>query len=190
MLEGLRLFVCFRRNVNMTFPKRIIAIAIATLITISATPGNVQASPLHKIETRTQITQVDTGTSKNARVLSQEIKEDKARARRIEARRVAQREAREARQQEASWTSRSTYRAPSSGLNWAALRQCEVNYLGYTANTGNGYYGAYQFSLSTWQAQGGSGLPSDASPAEQDMRAQMLYDEAGSSPWPVCGSLL
>jgi len=54
----------------------------------------------------------------------------------------------------------------------------------YADNTGNGYYGAYQFSLGTWRGVGGSGLPSDASPAEQDMRAQMLYNERGCSPWP------
>ncbi len=54
----------------------------------------------------------------------------------------------------------------------------------YATNTGNGYYGAYQFSLGTWRGVGGSGLPSDASPAEQDMRAQMLYSARGCSPWP------
>lgn len=54
----------------------------------------------------------------------------------------------------------------------------------YSTNTGNGYYGAYQFSLGTWQSVGGSGLPSNASPAEQDMRAQMLYAQRGCSPWP------
>jgi len=54
----------------------------------------------------------------------------------------------------------------------------------YATNTGNGYYGAYQFNLGTWQGVGGSGLPSNASPAEQDMRAQMLYDRRGCSPWP------
>jgi LysM repeat protein len=54
----------------------------------------------------------------------------------------------------------------------------------YADNTGNGYYGAYQFSLGTWESVGGSGLPSNASPAEQDMRAQMLYNERGCSPWP------
>ena len=54
----------------------------------------------------------------------------------------------------------------------------------YATNTGNGYYGAYQFSLGTWQSVGGSGLPSNASPAEQDMRAQMLYNLRGCSPWP------
>ncbi|TAK89791.1 hypothetical protein EPO04_01450 [Patescibacteria group bacterium] len=54
----------------------------------------------------------------------------------------------------------------------------------YATNTGNGYYGAYQFSQGTWQSVGGSGLPSNASPAEQDMRAQMLYARRGCSPWP------
>lgn len=54
----------------------------------------------------------------------------------------------------------------------------------YAENTGNGYYGAYQFSLGTWQGVGGTGNPADASPAEQDMRAQMLYDRRGCSPWP------
>lgn len=54
----------------------------------------------------------------------------------------------------------------------------------YAINTGNGYYGAYQFSLGTWRGVGGTGLPSEASPAEQDMRAQMLYDRRGCNPWP------
>jgi LysM repeat protein len=54
----------------------------------------------------------------------------------------------------------------------------------YATNTGNGYYGAYQFDLPTWRSNGGTGLPSEASPAEQDMRAQMLYDRRGCNPWP------
>lgn len=57
----------------------------------------------------------------------------------------------------------------------------------YSTNTGNGYYGAYQFDLQTWQSVGGSGLPSNASASEQDYRAARLYAERGSSPWPVCG---
>ena len=57
----------------------------------------------------------------------------------------------------------------------------------YSINTGNGFYGAYQFDQGTWESVGGSGLPSDASPAEQDYRASLLYSQAGSSPWPVCG---
>jgi len=47
------------------------------------------------------------------------------------------------------------------------LRQCESGG-NYADNTGNGYYGAYQFSLGTWQRLGYSGLPSDAPPSVQD----------------------
>lgn len=50
-----------------------------------------------------------------------------------------------------------------------------------------GYYGKYQFDLQTWAAVGGSGNPADASEAEQDYRAALLYSQSGSSPWPVCG---
>jgi hypothetical protein len=54
-------------------------------------------------------------------------------------------------------------------------------------NTGNGFYGKYQFTLETWAAVGGTGNPAHASEAEQDRRATMLYARAGASPWPVCG---
>ena len=54
-------------------------------------------------------------------------------------------------------------------------------------DTGNGFYGKYQFTLETWQAVGGTGNPADASEAEQDRRATTLYARAGASPWPVCG---
>lgn len=72
---------------------------------------------------------------------------------------------------------------PVSGDLFARIRQRESGG-NYAENTGNGYYGAYQFSLGTWQGVGGTGLPSNASPAEQDMRAQMLYNQRGCSPWP------
>ncbi|MEX2376350.1 MAG: transglycosylase family protein, partial [Dehalococcoidia bacterium] len=52
-----------------------------------------------------------------------------------------------------------------------------------TANTGNGYYGLWQFDLATWQSVGGVGLPSDASMEEQVQRARMLYDARGWQPW-------
>jgi hypothetical protein len=54
-------------------------------------------------------------------------------------------------------------------------------------NTGNGFYGKYQFTLSTWQSVGGSGNPASASEAEQNQRAALLYAREGASPWPVCG---
>jgi hypothetical protein len=49
------------------------------------------------------------------------------------------------------------------------------------------YRGKYQFDQSTWASVGGTGDPAAASEAEQDMRAQRLYSQAGASPWPVCG---
>jgi len=55
-----------------------------------------------------------------------------------------------------------------------------------SADTGNGYYGKYQFSQSTWQAVGGTGNPAQASEAEQDARAAQLYAQAGASQWPNC----
>jgi len=57
----------------------------------------------------------------------------------------------------------------SSNLNsWLlALRSCESGG-NYADDTGNGYYGAYQFSLGTWERLGLSGLPSSAPPAVQD----------------------
>jgi hypothetical protein len=56
-----------------------------------------------------------------------------------------------------------------------------------TTDTGNGFYGKYQFTLSTWASVGGSGNPAAAPEAEQDMRAAMLYEREGAAPWPVCG---
>jgi uncharacterized protein YabE (DUF348 family) len=47
------------------------------------------------------------------------------------------------------------------------LRTCESGG-NYQDDTGNGYYGAYQFSLGTWERLGYSGLPSNASPETQD----------------------
>lgn len=77
----------------------------------------------------------------------------------------------------------------NSGLNWAALAQCEAGG-NASINTGNGFYGLYQFDLQTWQSVGGTGLPSNASAAEQTKRAQILYNQRGSQPWPVCGAQL
>lgn len=68
----------------------------------------------------------------------------------------------------------------------AKIRACESGG-DYGSNTGNGFYGAYQFDRGTWQSVGGSGVASDASPAEQDARAAALLERSGSSPWPVCG---
>lgn len=89
-------------------------------------------------------------------------------------------------------TKERPYSAPStgaSGLNWAALAQCESGGNPQAVNPA-GYYGLYQFSLGTWYGVGGTGNPIDASADEQTYRAQLLFQGSGASPWPVCGSLL
>jgi len=69
---------------------------------------------------------------------------------------------------------------------WAALRDCESGG-DYTMDSGNGFYGAYQFMQGTWEAVGGTGNPAQASPAEQDKRAAILMEQSGAGQWPVCG---
>lgn len=78
----------------------------------------------------------------------------------------------------------------NSGLNWGALAACESGGNASVVSANGLYHGLYQFDAQTWQSVGGSGVASQASAAEQTQRAQMLYDQRGSSPWPVCGSRL
>ena len=68
---------------------------------------------------------------------------------------------------------------------WAALRKCESGGR-YDLNTGNGYYGAYQFALGTWQRLGYPGYPHQATAAIQDEAAKRLQAAQGWGPWPEC----
>lgn len=77
----------------------------------------------------------------------------------------------------------------ASGSVWDNLAQCESGG-NWAINTGNGFYGGLQFTLSSWQAVGGSGLPSDASREEQIMRAEQLLAIQGWGAWPACTSKL
>jgi resuscitation-promoting factor RpfB len=76
----------------------------------------------------------------------------------------------------------------ADSLNWPALAKCESGGNPRAVNSA-GYYGLYQFSLSTWHAVGGVGNPIDASPAEQLYRAKVLYKKAGAGQWS-CGHWL
>ena len=78
----------------------------------------------------------------------------------------------------------------NSGLNWDGLAACESGGDASVVSSNGLYHGLYQFDAQTWQSVGGSGVASDASAAEQTERAQMLYDQRGSQPWPVCGANL
>ncbi len=77
-------------------------------------------------------------------------------------------------------------RSDPTPAQWAALRDCEST-TNYLVNTGNGYYGAYQFDQSTWESVGGSGRPHWAAPVVQDARARLLFARRGWFPWPICG---
>ena len=80
--------------------------------------------------------------------------------------------------------------ASAASLNWAALARCESGGRVNAVSANGLYYGLYQFSLGTWRAMGGTGLPSQASAAEQTARAQALFTRSGAGQWPVCGKNL
>jgi len=87
---------------------------------------------------------------------------------------------------------------PDPALN--AFLQCVIQKESggdYSINTGNGYYGAFQFSQSTWNVAAQDAgltylvgvLPSSASKAEQDTVAVALYALDGGQPWTGdCGA--
>lgn len=72
---------------------------------------------------------------------------------------------------------------------WAALARCESGGNAAT-NTGNGYYGAFQFSASTWRSIGGSGLPHQHPYETQRYYAIRLQARSGWGQWPDCSRKL
>jgi len=50
-------------------------------------------------------------------------------------------------------------------------------------NSSSGAGGAYQIMPSTWEAYGGTGLPQDASKAEQDRIAALIWADSGPGAW-------
>jgi len=73
---------------------------------------------------------------------------------------------------------------------WDALARCEAGG-NWATNTGNGYYGGLQFNLGTWQAYGGSGLPSNASRETQIAIATKVRNASGGyGAWPACAASL
>ena len=73
----------------------------------------------------------------------------------------------------------------ASGSKQQSVIQCESGG-NYSTNTGNGYYGAWQFDRQSWLANGGgeyAALPHQASPSEQNQVAYNYYQQSGWSPW-------
>ncbi|MGH3306913.1 MAG: transglycosylase family protein [Nocardioides sp.] len=79
----------------------------------------------------------------------------------------------------------------SGSTVWDQLADCESGG-NWAINTGNGYYGGLQFSLSTWQSYGGSGYPHENSRETQIMIAERVRaaDGGGYSSWPACSQSL
>ena len=68
---------------------------------------------------------------------------------------------------------------------WDRVAACESGG-NWHINTGNGYYGGLQFSLSTWHGYGGAGNPASASKSEQIRIAEKVLAGQGWGAWPVC----
>lgn len=77
--------------------------------------------------------------------------------------------------------------ANADPINWEAIAKCESGG-NWAADTGNGDYGGLQISTATWDANGGVGLPSQASPQQQIAVAKRIMASQGPGAWPTCAS--
>jgi len=75
----------------------------------------------------------------------------------------------------------------ASNTVWDKIAQCESGG-NWHINTGNGFYGGLQFSLSTWHGYGGSGLPSNHSRTEQIAIGKRVQSSQGWGAWPTCSA--
>jgi resuscitation-promoting factor RpfA len=76
--------------------------------------------------------------------------------------------------------------AADGSVNWDAVAACESGG-NWAISTGNGFFGGLQFTLSTWRANGGAGMPQNASRTEQIRVAENVLRTQGIGAWPVCG---
>jgi len=80
----------------------------------------------------------------------------------------------------------------SGSHNWDAVAACESGG-DWSINTGNGFYGGLQFTISTWDAYGGQAYAPRADLASRDAQisvAERVLAAQGSGAWPVCGANL
>ena len=69
---------------------------------------------------------------------------------------------------------------------WARLARCESGGNPRSVGGGGKYFGAFQFTLGTWQSLGFSGNPIDYSYEDQVTAAKRLQARSGWGQWPVC----
>ena len=84
----------------------------------------------------------------------------------------------------------TAHAADGSGISWDAIASCEASG-NWAANTGNNFFGGLQWTLSTWRANGGTGMPQNASREAQIAVAERIIAAQGVTRglanWPVCG---
>lgn len=81
--------------------------------------------------------------------------------------------------------------AQAASSVWDAVAQCESSG-DWSINTGNGFYGGLQFTISTWNAFGGqqyADRADHATKAEQITVAQRVLAGQGPGAWPVCSKV-
>lgn len=75
---------------------------------------------------------------------------------------------------------------------WLLMVVCEAGG-NWQINTGNGYYGGLQFTLTSWRGADGlqyASRPDLATPLEQMFTAEELLDMQGWRAWPACSRKL
>ncbi|WP_406158099.1 LysM peptidoglycan-binding domain-containing protein [Streptomyces sp. NBC_00882] len=78
----------------------------------------------------------------------------------------------------------------ATASEWDTVAQCESGG-NWSINTGNGYYGGLQFSVSTWAAYGGTQYAAQANQASKSQQiavAEKVLASQGKGAWPVCGT--
>jgi LysM repeat protein len=91
-----------------------------------------------------------------------------------------------------SSSSGSSAPAPTSSGGsgvWDQLAECESGG-NWSSDTGNGSSGGLQFAQGTWEANGGTGSPANASREEQIRVAENVQASQGWGAWPACSSQL
>lgn len=82
----------------------------------------------------------------------------------------------------------STQRAHAAETVWDRLAMCEASG-NWAINTGNGYFGGVQFSITTWQEFGGTDYAERADLAGKDAQifiATRVWRRQGWKAWPSC----
>ncbi len=110
-------------------------------------------------------------------------------AKQAEAEAATQAKIAQARAKAAAATPQKVVGGGTTDANLTALRQCEAGG-NYARNSGNGYYGAYQYNLGTWSNYGGYARPDLAPPEVQDAKVRETQARRGWSPWPACARKL